>query len=297
MTPCGLQSDTVEGVIHDREFDWLIDVHFTSAFDPILQRWVPVLALLIFGRTKQHYKATWNTLLDQLGEKANSLWENLQGSFPGVTADWSDGLCSALLETLMDRARKYGHQTATVDEMNSFLKKCDVHFKRGMTKIARNSGVVPPDEESNFRRFVDDLLDPDTTLDHFNKTVQLIIKYWPQTARWLKWHVHKKRAPSYFPACMSLNTSEWKRVEKMSSTTNEQENVSRQFQHDCRISSTKEKLTLDEALRDLWQFCNFFEVKHCACANGQDVLYNHYPASPLKGDKKTQEEQKRRQTR
>jgi len=49
----GLQSDMVEGVIHDPDFDGKIDIQFTSAFDDIVQRWVPVLITVMFGRSKQ----------------------------------------------------------------------------------------------------------------------------------------------------------------------------------------------------------------------------------------------------
>ena len=54
----GLQSDTVEGVIHDDEFAGNIDLHITSCFDMILQGWVPVLISV-----KRHYAEHWNLCL------------------------------------------------------------------------------------------------------------------------------------------------------------------------------------------------------------------------------------------
>ena len=61
----GLQTDTVEGVIQDRSYTkGPVDIHITSAYDSILQRWVPVLVSIIFGRTKKHYSSHWLTLFE-----------------------------------------------------------------------------------------------------------------------------------------------------------------------------------------------------------------------------------------
>ena len=38
----GLQTDTIEGVIFDAEFSGMVFIHFTSAYDKLNLRWVPV---------------------------------------------------------------------------------------------------------------------------------------------------------------------------------------------------------------------------------------------------------------
>ena len=48
----GLQSDTIEGVIFDSEYPGIVDVHFTSSFDKINCRWVPVLMSTNFWQNK-----------------------------------------------------------------------------------------------------------------------------------------------------------------------------------------------------------------------------------------------------
>ena len=70
----GLQSDTLEGVIHDPQYSGNVDIHFTSSYDCCLQKWVPVLISLIFGRTKNHYASHWKSLFNSYGEEVNESW-------------------------------------------------------------------------------------------------------------------------------------------------------------------------------------------------------------------------------
>ena len=54
------QSDTIEGVVSD--IDHLhkeINIHFTSAYDTVLGKWVPILMSFLFGRSHREYYAHW----------------------------------------------------------------------------------------------------------------------------------------------------------------------------------------------------------------------------------------------
>ena len=127
----GLQSDTVEGVICDAGYDGNIDIHFTSSFDAILGRWVPVLISLIFGRNKDHYNAHWSLLFNSYGPTINSSWSNFVKTFPGVTVDWSDALGFSFLEALHSHGKDVlKEESLEKADVTHFLKKCDVHFKR-----------------------------------------------------------------------------------------------------------------------------------------------------------------------
>ena len=105
----GLQSDTIEGIIFDSEYPGIVDVHFTSGFDKINCRWVPVLMSLIFGRTKEHYASHFKSLFASYGEEINSSWESFTAVFPGTTMDWSAALGAGFLEALLDHAFIYSH--------------------------------------------------------------------------------------------------------------------------------------------------------------------------------------------
>ena len=96
----GLQTDTIEGVIHSTEYAGVADVHFTTAFDRINCVWVPVLMSLIFGRTKAHYAAHFKKLFESYN--TNNDWDSFQDAFTGVTIDWSAAEGSGFLDALLE---------------------------------------------------------------------------------------------------------------------------------------------------------------------------------------------------
>ena len=121
-----LQSDTMEGVILEPDWNGSMSIHFTSQYDQVIQRWVPVLASIIFGRTKADYALHWKTLL---GLYPANTWGDFASVFPGVTVDWSDALGSSFLDAMGDL-----FPNASEEDTLSFIKKCDVHFKRSASK-------------------------------------------------------------------------------------------------------------------------------------------------------------------
>jgi hypothetical protein len=50
------QTDTIEGEVEDREYGGSCDMTFTSKFDIVAQRWVPVFSMLHFGRGADAHK-------------------------------------------------------------------------------------------------------------------------------------------------------------------------------------------------------------------------------------------------
>ncbi len=111
----GLQTDTVEGVINDISFSGKIDIHFTSAYEPILRRWVPVLISILFGREKQDYHSHWITLFESYGAEANKDYESFKKAFPGVTTDWSSSLGLAFIDAIKCHARSMWRKTLSTD--------------------------------------------------------------------------------------------------------------------------------------------------------------------------------------
>ena len=115
----GLHSDTVEGVIHDAQYSGNVDIHFTSSYDCYLQKWVPLLISLIFGRTKNHYASHWKSLFDSYGDEVNESWNAFKIKFRGVTLDWSDALGTSFNEVLFE------HETTTLGQLS--VHREDIH--------------------------------------------------------------------------------------------------------------------------------------------------------------------------
>ena len=140
----GLQTDTVEGIVTDADFNGHAHVHFTSAFCTIQMRWVPVLISIVFGQTHRHFQRHWKFVLESLADTVNDSWESFCKGFPGVTMDWSLALSKGFKCALIAHAKNHlGKHDLTESDVDSFLRFCSVHFKRSVTRLARNSNVVP----------------------------------------------------------------------------------------------------------------------------------------------------------
>ena len=92
-----LQSDTMEGVLSEPDWNGTLDIHITSQFDQVIQRWVPVLISIMFGRSKKDFAEHWSKLLECYPTDS---WEEFEKTFPGVTVDWSDALGLSFLDTI-----------------------------------------------------------------------------------------------------------------------------------------------------------------------------------------------------
>ena len=120
----GLQSDTVEGVIHDPQYSGNVDIHFTSSYDCYLQKWVPVFISLIFGRTKNHYASHWKSLFKSYGDEVNESWNAFKNKFPGVTLDLSDALGTSFNEILFEHATTtLGQLSVSSEGRHTFILK------------------------------------------------------------------------------------------------------------------------------------------------------------------------------
>lgn len=86
MAKTCMQSDSVHGFIYDDHFQD-INVTFTSAFCPVIQRMVPVVISVMFGKTQSHYQAHFQVLLQSLPYKT---WQEFTDQFLGMTCDFSD---------------------------------------------------------------------------------------------------------------------------------------------------------------------------------------------------------------
>ena len=280
----GFQSNTVEGAMHDMEFVGNMDIHFTSCFDNILRQWVPVLISIVFGRSTTHFSEHWKVFFNSFDDKANSSWDSFKAAFPGVSVDWSSALGKSFIITLESHAKSINHASITRDEVRTFVKKCSVHFKRSMLRVAQNGAAVPPSQQQEFRNLIDRMCAQSTSFMSFEKTVAETLKKFPDTEPFFKWHLHPDRAMSFFPACQNLTEDDLERFEKLHSTTNAQENVGKQFQELFIINNRK--LSLDECVRALWKWMNQFAVDRTAAESGQSILVSHFPHAEIPGNKK-----------
>jgi hypothetical protein len=202
MEPMGTETDTVEGEIEDLEFGkGRINVHITSKKDMIVNRWVPVLISLIFGRSQEYFYSHWTTLFQSIALQHDSTWEDFAGIFVGTTVDFSAAQFSAFTKAFKNFAMVRFGKRLTTDHVSSFIRECHVHFRRSCFRIKRNKAVVPMELEADFERLVTTLENlPQGQFAEFYNTCKVFIKTFPNASKWILWYMKPvARAKSYFP--------------------------------------------------------------------------------------------------
>ena len=146
---------------------------------------------------------------------------------------------------------------------------CKVHFQRSRKRVSQNHSIVPEEEEEEFNSEVQSLLDyPYGNFHLFKKHCTKILSKYPLASNWLKWHLQPDRAIILFPACKTKSAA--MAMKHMSSDTNAQENVGKQFQE---LLSPKKHITLQEAIRHIYRFCDQHQKDRGMVLGGYEIDY------------------------
>lgn len=279
-----LQSDTVEGVLFEPNYDGFVDLHFTSGYDYVLMRWVPVLVSVIFKRTTEHYSQHCRALFESYPSGGG--WKEFEKIFKGVGIDWSTALGDAFRMELCQHANQLGHNLDD-EGTSSFISRCDVHFKRSYTRIARNGNVVKADQREEFKKLVNALRkSKKASFSSFREAVKAPVRKFPKAANWIKWYLHPNRASSYFPAaCQQFSQSELSRFQLIDKSTNAQENLGKQWQ-DRFIGHKNEKLSVFQAVLATWKFVKSFQLDRQLTREGMPTHYCGLPKTPSPQNRK-----------
>jgi len=143
---------------------------------------------ILFGRSAEEYSDHWRMLLQSFIIADN--WEEFNRKFPGMTLDWSEGERKGYVGALAEHAHKqFGKINFTEDDAYSYLRKCDVHFKRSRQRILQNDGIVPFNQKKEFRKLTDTLTSETVSVTDFKKTVGHLERKFPGASPWLAWHL------------------------------------------------------------------------------------------------------------
>ena len=166
--------------------------------------------------------------------------------------DWSDALGTSFLQGLCAFSSKFSDGHITEDQALSFVRKCNVHFQRSLTRVVRNGRVVKTDADADeFMALVGTMTLTGTTPREFSRVCGQIAKQFPHAVNWLKWHLLPKRAGSFFPAAQDFDDKEFLCWFKLPSSTNAQENLGGFFKH---LFVMGRKLTINESVLSVFEF-------------------------------------------
>ena len=149
-----LETDSVEGFIEEPAIKKNINVTFTSGYDALLDRWVPLCISILFGKTEADYK---NHCKEVFKSYKVGSWKEFKTLFPGNVCDMSDALRKSFFSTMKDHCTSFFGQVPTQDEIGHMYGVCKVHFERSRRRVATNRSVVSIDKEDYFNQIVKEI--------------------------------------------------------------------------------------------------------------------------------------------
>ena len=250
-----MQSDSVHGWILDSKHND-VNMTITSTFCPVIERTVPVLISVMYGKSAVHYEQHFLALLRSL---SYATWDDFQENFPGMTCDFSDALRIGFEQALQTF---YGIKEEADLALERFYRFCQVHYKRSLTRVRRNHGIIPPAEENDFYNLGLRLLEVKTKPE-FDEVIETIRNRFPNTKNWLEWYLHPSRAKYIFPAMTVHDNS------AMAKDTNAQESIG----GDIKRTSGRNKTSAVEAGRHVVAYMLRIEEDYQLAITGTQLRY------------------------
>lgn len=254
-----MQSDSIHGFVTDDHFHD-VNVTFTSVFCPTIQRTVPLLISILFGKTQAHYQVHFQVLFKSLPYKT---WQEFTEQFPGMTCDFSDAERAGF-----ELALRNNYNVTEFEEiqLENHYRFCDVHFKRSLTRVRRNGAIMLPAKEMEFYHAALQLIELQHTSKTFDALVSQMRKEYPKANRWIDWYLHPSRGKHIFPAVATGDFSH------MSKDTNAQESLGGDFQR----TASKHKLLITETFQHSYLYMQLIEKDHGYASRGAPIRYKRH---------------------
>jgi len=242
MTGC-MQSDSIHSFVHDSHFTD-VNVTFTSAFCPVINRTVPILISIMYGKTKGHYRRHFKALLASLSYRD---WDDFQERYEGMTVDFSAAQQQGFELALRERFRIPEDQTI---DLAGIVRFCVVHYKRSVLRVANLSAFVPPAKKEEFYKTAVRMTEHGLTLETFDGLEKVLREEYPNLKNWIDWHLHKSRGYLIYPALASRDYS------SLTNNTNAQESLGGDFKATCEQT----KPSIAEATAHVYHYMKLIET-------------------------------------
>ena len=210
------QSDSIHKMVLDENFPGEINITFTSMLDIILERTVPICISIMYGKSALHYEKHFDRVFACMEEKT---YNEFKSKFLGNTSDFSDAERIGFFVSLKKYIKAKYDLDVTDDDLVPFYRFCNFHFKQSVTRIARNSGVIPHHLR---KEFLEDVAELQITPNFywFEKRCNDFFSKYAKAKKWLKWYLQPDRAQIMFEVCRNLDKEVKQRFSSLSRDTN-----------------------------------------------------------------------------
>ena len=255
-----MQTDTIEGFLVDPDCP-NANVTMTSAYDIVVDRTIPLVISILFGKKKENYQPHFAVIFKKMELPTDVReWES---SFPGNTCDFS------LAEKAGFQAACRQHCPNNKEEdfvWEKLYHCCSVHFKRTLNRIVKNQSLIAPEHKTTFKADVLALL-LEMDLAEFNSRFDSLVLRFPKVKKWLRWN-RDNGGKFIFPAMQDPEAKGATAI--MSSDTNAQERIGGDFQQ----SAPYNKLNVGGALDHIYRYMERIRCDWELASQGLQLRYH-----------------------
>ncbi|KAJ6479417.1 hypothetical protein C8R47DRAFT_1050409, partial [Mycena vitilis] len=272
-----IQSEAVNGVVSDACYDYF-DGHnqlliLSSTFEPShLKSWVPILMTYSNGASAVHYRIHFLYLFRGIAEQCRATKRNVTDDLFANVVDFSDAQRNGFIDGFVDFWLEFSPNDRDERQLkqaaSELLKGCGQHFENQITRIARISRIVSPDQQSEFRKLARDLL-RQTTMEDLLACANVLTLKFPGAKPWVGWWMRPAHASMLFLVASKMSLVLWK---SLPATTNSAESMNHRV---YRMIGRRNPLFY--GLEGLVRIGETFERSHEAARTGHKVFYGRDP--------------------
>jgi hypothetical protein len=265
-------NEAVNGIITDaahgywRMNNWLLII--SSVYSRFLCSWTPVLFTVANGGTIEHYRIHFLALFKSLAEECENRGQPVTDNLFGIVVDFSAAEAGGFVAAFVDFWTSYEPTKRTLDELEiaaqALLKGCEQHFRTGITRLKKVSGVIKPALADAFESRALALLDAED-VNSFTKMCGALLRDFPNVENWLQWWQQERPARMLFKPFRVMSDELW---QKLPRTTNAEEAL-----HFRLYAAVGRDLGLLEGLEGLFKFAEHLQTMSTAQGVGIPIRY------------------------
>lgn len=122
-----------------------------------------------------------------------------------------NGFISAFVEFWSTAVGNQRTQAQLIEAAKTVIRGCQQHFRASVTRLKRNTAVVPPKRATRFQQAMHKLLDIEMYAD-FLAAARAIMKEYPGVKGWLSWWMREAHASMLFRSQTHMDAVVWDRI-------------------------------------------------------------------------------------